>query len=88
MTLWHTEVFLLNKAQHRALGQLVHGALTHHTLPTVVNAKEEVEDNADNGHEEDNQRPRHRLGRLPVVHNDMDDGHRNQYPCQRDTYYI
>ena len=88
MALWHAEVLLFCKAQHRPLGQLVHRALADHALPAVVNAKEEVEDNADNRHEEDDQCPRHRLGRLPVVHDDMDDGCCYQHPCQRYTYYI
>ena len=88
MALWHTEVLLLYEVQHRALCQLVHGALANHAFPTVVNAKEEVEDDAHNGYEEDDQRPRHRLSGLPVVHDDMDDGCCYQNPCQRDTYYI
>ena len=88
LALRNAEVLLLYEVQHGALGELVHGALADHALPSVVDAEEEVEDDADNGYEEDDQCPGHGLGRLAVVHDDMDDGGSDEYPCQRNTYYI
>ena len=80
MALRHTEVFLLHKVQHGALGELVQRALADQSLPAVVDAEEEIENDADNRYEEDDQRPRHRLGGLPVVHDDMNDSYCYHYP--------
>ena len=88
MALRHTEVFLLYKTQHRALGQLVERTLTDKALTTMIDAEEEVEDDAHKGYKEYHQRPRHRLSGLPVVHNDMNNRNCYQYPCQCGTYYI
>ena len=88
LTFRHAEVFLFHKIQHRTLRQLIHRTLADHTFPTMIDAKEKIEDDTDNRHKEDNQCPCHRLGRLPVVHDDMNDSCCYQNPCQRYTYYI
>ena len=68
-----TKVLLFDKAQHGTLGQLVEGALTDQPFTTVIHAEEEIEHDTYQRQEKDNQHPSHRLGRLPVVHDDVDD---------------
>ena len=82
------EVLLFDKAKHRTLGQLVERALTDQSLPAMIDTKEEIEDDAYDGYEEYHQRPCHRLGWLPVVHDDVDNGRSDNNPRQCDTYYI
>ena len=88
MRLRHLQVLLFYEGQHGALGQLVQRPLTNQSLPAMVHSEEEIEDDADNRYEEDNQRPCHRLGGLPIVQNDVDKSQCNDDPRQDDTYYI
>ena len=80
------EVVLLDKVQHGATRQLVEGTLSDETLTTVVQSEEQVEHDADHGHEENHQCPGHRLGRLAIVHHHMDDSQCYQYPREGSTY--
>ena len=84
----YAEVVLFDKAEHGALGQLVERALADESLAPVVDAEEEVEDDADDGNEEDDQRPRHRLRRLAVVHDDVDNRQGNEYPREGGAYDV
>ena len=74
LTFRHAESMLAYETQHRALGQFVHLSLTDDTFLTMINAKKQVEHHANNRYEADDQHPRHRLGRLTVVHQYMDNG--------------
>ena len=49
----------------------------------MVDAEEEIEHDADDGQEEDDQHPGHRLGRLTVVHQHVDDSNGYCHPKQR-----
>ena len=73
--LWQSEVLLFRKLQHRAFGQHVHRPVTHVALLTGVDAKEKVEHNTHERNKPYHQRPGHRLGRLTIVQNHVDDSH-------------
>ena len=64
---------LLHELQHRSLGEHVHRAPADEALLAVVDAEEEVGDDAEDGYEIDDECPGHRLCRLTVVEHDVDD---------------
>ena len=74
LTFWHAEVMLFDETQHRALGQLVHLTLTNDALLAMADTEEEIEYHANHRDESNDQYPCHRLGRLAVVHQYMDNG--------------
>ena len=88
MGLGDFQVLLFHEVEHGALGQLVKRALADQSLPAVVDPEEEIEDDADNRYEKDDQRPCHRLGGLPIVHDDVDNGEGNDDPREDDTCYV
>ena len=74
---WHDEVALLYKLQHRPLGELVHAVLADELLLARVLPEEEVEHDAHHRQERQHQQPRQRLGGLTVVHEHLYHGHGN-----------
>ena len=62
------QVALFDKAQHRALGQLVEASLADVFLLSRVLSEEIIEHNAHKRNEQQDEYPRHSLGRLSVVH--------------------
>ena len=88
VSLGNFQVMLLNKIEHGTLGQLVEGTLADESLTALVDAKEEIEEDADNWYKEDNQCPCHGLGRLPILQNDVDEYEGDDNPRQDDTYNI
>ena len=67
---------------------LVEGPLANQPLTTMVDAKEQVEHDSYQWQKDDHQHPCHRLGWLPIVHNDVDDSNGYHYPHQNTTYDI
>ena len=80
VALGHVQVLLFDESQHRAFRQLVERALRDEAFTSVVDAKEQVEHDAHQREEEDDQCPRHGLGGLSVVHDDMNDGYGDDAP--------
>ena len=68
------QVFLLDKLEHGALGELVEALLTDETLLAGVLPEKEIEDDAQQGQEGEHQHPGHGLGGLTVVHEHPDHG--------------
>ena len=75
MLVCHLQIALLDKLKHRPFSKLIEAALAHEPLATGVEPEEEIEEQANDRHKIDDQHPSHCLGRLPIVHQDVNHRH-------------
>ena len=84
---WQLQFALFGVFQHAAFGKPVHAPLADETFLSRVLSEEEVENDAHHRYECKHKKPRHSLGRLPMVHQnshhhaDGDDDIKCNYGC-------
>ena len=87
MGVWQLQFALLGVFQHAAFGEPVHAPLADEAFLARVLSEEEVENDAHHRYECKHKKPRHSLGRLPMVHQnshhhaDGDDDIKCNYGC-------
>ena len=65
------EVALFDEARHGTAGELIHGTLADHAFTTGVDAQEQIGDDTHYRHEENHHTPCHRLRRLTIIQDYM-----------------
>ena len=82
------EVALLGKLQHGSLGQMIETLLADEAFLACVLAEEDVEHNADDGHEREHKNPCHGLCGLAIVHQDGNHGANNEQYVDGQEYPV
>ena len=82
------EVALLGKLQHGSLGQMIETLLADEAFLACVLAEEDVEDDADDGHEREHKNPCHGLCGLAIVHQDGNHGANNEQYVDGQEYPV